>query len=262
MKTTLFALISACGSAIIDGYEVDEFRSDGTHWTVLWNGKQSQATFADLTYEVGQDNRSFEVVDLEANLYEIQFFAHGRHLTPVETVLDVDATFETRSARIDLLTEIYEPLACIDTDTDKKTLAASLLADIRLWCDAHGVDFFEASDCAYEHYLDESHQPGPESQTPSVCESRLGLPPDTAASARFARSNARKLSFIVGVSDAKALHQHALHIATGAQHQLSEMQALETLGTADEPDVASCLFMAFEPSVPPPGTTIMESGCS
>jgi hypothetical protein len=66
---------------------------------------------------------------------------------------------EVRSARIDELMSVYaavkgEVFSLEDACCDHSELA-SMLADIRHWCDQHGVNFYAAERLSYSHYLEE-----------------------------------------------------------------------------------------------------------
>ena len=65
-----------------------------------------------------------------------------------------------RAKRIDMLLDRYrESFGDIGDDARDATFLASVLADVRHWCDANGVDFQRATTLANEHYeaeLDEA----------------------------------------------------------------------------------------------------------
>ncbi|MDT8992698.1 hypothetical protein RQP54_17635 [Curvibacter sp. APW13] len=259
--TTLFALLEACATARIDGFEVNALHSDGQQWTLYWCGKDESAVFDDqpLTFE---DTNCFQVVDVHGTSFELELFANARHLAPVDVLPDGDATLQARAARIDLMTELYAPLADVDPDDGRQSLAASLLADIRHWCDQHGVNVFEALDASYQLYLEERVKPRTSAPASPALQPALRLDVDAKGASCFARSKARNVSILVTVSDPLALHQHAMQIATGSQNQLPAAHAIDMLGTADEPKVDACLCMVLDPGVSPPGTSILESTCS
>ncbi len=86
-------------------------------------------------------------------------FNKPRRLTPLDVAVDHEASCEIRSARIQALTMVYAPMADADIDDGKQALLAGLLADVRHWCDKHGVDFDAATDLSYGHYLAEKSSP-------------------------------------------------------------------------------------------------------
>lgn len=68
---------------------------------------------------------------------------------------DREPTNSIRAARIDVLFKAYdatkgESIGCADEDD-----LASLLADIRHWCDRENIDLYTALDWSYQHYLQE-----------------------------------------------------------------------------------------------------------
>lgn len=71
-----------------------------------------------------------------------------------------EPTNAVRCARVDALMmayaatkgEVYEEA---EARTGPLELA-SVLADVRHWCDKHGIDFFEAEKLSYQHYLEEN----------------------------------------------------------------------------------------------------------
>lgn len=71
-----------------------------------------------------------------------------------------EPTNAVRCARVDALMmayaatkgEVYEEE---ETRTGPLELA-SVLADIRHWCDEHGIDFYKAEKLSYQHYLEEN----------------------------------------------------------------------------------------------------------
>lgn len=70
-----------------------------------------------------------------------------------------EPTNEVRSARVGELMAVYaavkgEVFSLEDAICDHSELA-SMLADIRHWCDQHGVDFYAAERLSYSHYLEE-----------------------------------------------------------------------------------------------------------
>lgn len=69
------------------------------------------------------------------------------------------------------------------------------------------------------------------------------------------------LTLHLSVHDAAALHAHALEAATSGDGAMSAEQAVEFLGTSEEPDVGGCLRMIFDPGISPPGVSILGSTC-
>ena len=69
------------------------------------------------------------------------------------------------------------------------------------------------------------------------------------------------VSIYLKVTDAHALHAHAMTQATTGDGALSSEEALTMLGTADEPSVSDCLRFILDPGMPPPGTSILDSSC-
>jgi hypothetical protein len=70
-----------------------------------------------------------------------------------------EPTNDVRSARVDELMAVYaavkgEMFSLAEATCDHSELA-SMLADIRHWCDQHGVDFYVAERLSYSHYLEE-----------------------------------------------------------------------------------------------------------
>ncbi len=70
-----------------------------------------------------------------------------------------EPTNAVRSARVYELMSVYaavkgEVFDLEDACCDHSELA-SMLADIRHWCDQHGVDFYAAERLSYSHYLEE-----------------------------------------------------------------------------------------------------------
>lgn len=69
------------------------------------------------------------------------------------------------------------------------------------------------------------------------------------------------VSIFLNVTDAQALHAHALAKATTGQSALSDEEAINMLGTSDEPSVSDCLRFILDPGISPPGTSILDSSC-
>jgi hypothetical protein len=70
------------------------------------------------------------------------------------------------------------------------------------------------------------------------------------------------VSLFVQVSDSKALHAHAMEQAMDKDGGgMSDVDAQEMLGTADEPNISACLRFTFDPGQSPPGTSILDSTC-
>lgn len=70
-----------------------------------------------------------------------------------------------------------------------------------------------------------------------------------------------QVSLFVNVTDATALHTHAMQIATAQDTQLTVDDAVSQLGTAEEPDITACLKMVLDPGQSPPGTSILDATC-
>jgi hypothetical protein len=70
-----------------------------------------------------------------------------------------------RAKRIEMLLDRYqESFGDIGDDVRDATFLASVLADVRHWCDANSVDFQRATTLANEHYeaeLDEAASDAP-----------------------------------------------------------------------------------------------------
>ena len=66
-------------------------------------------------------------------------------------------------------------------------------------------------------------------------------------------TTSHEISLFVDVHDAKALHAHAMQVATAAESGMSVEQAESMLGQESEPDISECLRMIFDPGVSPPG---------
>ncbi len=65
----------------------------------------------------------------------------------------------------------------------------------------------------------------------------------------------------VDVHDARALHQHAVALATSGENALSPEAAHDMLGSPDEPNIGDCLRWVFDPGESPPGASIQDSSC-
>ncbi len=77
--------------------------------------------------------------------------------TPTQIPVNVE-----RAKRIEMLLDRYqEAFGDLGDDARDATFLASVLADVRHWCDANAVDFQRATTLANEHYeaeLDEAAQ--------------------------------------------------------------------------------------------------------
>jgi|UPI0003A50BDC hypothetical protein len=69
------------------------------------------------------------------------------------------------------------------------------------------------------------------------------------------------VSINVSVTNPKALHAHALALATAGRGGLSTAEAENVLGSADAPKLEDCLRWVFDPGTSPPGVSILDSGC-
>lgn len=75
-----------------------------------------------------------------------------------ETLAKRDPSVVDRSQRIEALAKMYEKLTGDEIEEGRKVFIASMMADIRHWCDLSQVDFHGACDLSYQHYLDERAQ--------------------------------------------------------------------------------------------------------
>lgn len=101
--TTLCALMQVCDSAVIDGFEVDEFsgsddlaglmrssnapKLDGPFFRLEWCGGDESAVFAEQTVEFEEGATSFEITDVEGTTYSIEIFGERPHLVPSDVTL-------------------------------------------------------------------------------------------------------------------------------------------------------------------------------
>lgn len=69
------------------------------------------------------------------------------------------------------------------------------------------------------------------------------------------------VSIHVSVTNPKALHAHALALATSGRGALSAEDAETALGSPADPKLEACLRWVFDPGSPPPGVSIIDSGC-
>ena len=68
---------------------------------------------------------------------------------------DQEPTNAIRSSRIDLIFEVCCAVLGEQGDTVDEFDVASLLTDIRHWCDRENVDIYRALDLSYENYIAE-----------------------------------------------------------------------------------------------------------
>lgn len=77
--------------------------------------------------------------------------------------LDAEPTNAIRAQRIDALVMAYSTMmgeGQCEVDVYVYELA-SLVTDIRHWCDREGIDFYKALDVSYQHYLEERQEVSP-----------------------------------------------------------------------------------------------------
>lgn len=104
--TTLCALMRACDSAVIDGFEVDEFSGSdnlaalatnlreclvpeprGPFFRLEWCGGDESAVFAEQAVKFEDGATSFEITDIEGITHSIQLFAERPHLVQSDVAL-------------------------------------------------------------------------------------------------------------------------------------------------------------------------------
>lgn len=96
--TTLYALLSACDLATIDGYEVERthFPEDGSPCRISWIGGDDMGIFPDQPLTFSERVTTFEVKDHEGETFSMEFFAPRPYLTPADVKLIDNAADTTQ----------------------------------------------------------------------------------------------------------------------------------------------------------------------
>ena len=103
--TTLFELIKACDSAIVDGYEVTEFRSSGELFELHWCDGDDRCLFADQPIQFVDGLDGFDVLDTEGKSRTLEFFGQRPRLMGPDPA--IEALLEWLEDNVGMGTDIH-----------------------------------------------------------------------------------------------------------------------------------------------------------